>query len=625
MVDYLRIIILSTAIYYSWLQVIISGGGCPPRVVSGSGCSCKAAGDLTVNRRGEYYMQDLRDLDARRPLKDPTLPAGVGVVNSTLVASEWEAVLASHPDLEFAAFVVRGIQEGFRIGFDYRPQSGQKASRNMRSAGENPEPIDRYVQAELQAGRLIRLSGNFPVRTSRVGVIPKPHQPRKWRLITDLSSPKGESINDGIDSGACSVAYASVDDAARCIRTLGRGTLLAKFDIANAYRAVPVHPADRLLLGLSWRGDTLVDGALSFGLRSAPKLFTAVADALQWAIGRRGVVHAMHYLDDFLLLGPPNSAECGQALQGSLQLCDRLGFPIAPHKLEGPVSRLSFLGILIDTDRDTLSLPADKLARLRSVIVDWRERKFCRKRQLLSLIGQLQHACRAVRAGRTFLRRMIDLSTTVRELDHWVRLNRGFRSDLRWWDLFLEDWNGVALCRGLVPRLPEATVTSDASGRWGCGAFSDVGEWFQFRWPVEWAGVHITGKELLPIVVACAVWGSQWQGCTVRCLCDNAAVVAIVKSGSSRDPGVMHLMRCLFFFVAHYQLMLSPAHIPGKLNVAADHLSRGALSSFFQVVPGAKKDPTPLGADLLAALVTQQPDWTSESWRSVLHSTLRKV
>jgi hypothetical protein len=80
-------------------------------------------------------------------------------------------------------------------------------------------------------------------------------------LITDLSSPKWETINDGIDSAACSVSYASVDDAVRCIRALGRGSLLAKFDIANAYRAVPVHPDDRLLLGLSWPGDTLVDGA----------------------------------------------------------------------------------------------------------------------------------------------------------------------------------------------------------------------------------------------------------------------------------------------------------------------------------------------------------------------------
>ena len=87
----------------------------------------------------------------------------------------------------------------------------------------------------------------------------------------------------------------------------------------------------------------------------------------------------------------------------------------------------------------------------------------------------------------------------------------------------------------------------------------------------------------------------------------------------------MHLMRCLFFFVAYYQLVLAPAHIPGKQNVAANHISRDDLSSFLQLIPGAKADPTPLKADLMATLVTNQPDWTSEDWRSMLRSTLRKV
>ena len=93
--------------------------------------------------------------------------------------------------------------------------------------------------------------------------------------------------------------------------------------------------------------------------------------------------------------------------------------------------------------------------------------------------------------------------------------------------------------------------------------------------------------------------------------------MSIIRSGSSRDP---HLMRCLFFFVAHYQLVLSPLHILGKQNEEADRLSRDS-----QLIPGAKLDPTPLGADLMAALVTHQPDWTSESWRGVLRSTLQKV
>ena len=104
----------------------------------------------------------------------------------------------------------------------------------MRSAGEHPEPINRYVRAELGAGRLIRVRQDPLIQLSRIGVIPKPHQPGKWRLITDLSSPKGQSINDGIDPELCSVSYASVDDAIRCITTLGRGALLAKFDIVNA-------------------------------------------------------------------------------------------------------------------------------------------------------------------------------------------------------------------------------------------------------------------------------------------------------------------------------------------------------------------------------------------------------
>ena len=63
----------------------------------------------------------------------------------------------------------------------------------------------------------------------------------------------------------------------------------------------------------------------------------------------------------------------------------------------------------------------------------------CRKQELLSLIGLLQHNCRTVCVVRTFLQRMIDLSSSVRELDHWVRLIIGFRSDLRWWELFLRN------------------------------------------------------------------------------------------------------------------------------------------------------------------------------------------
>ena len=270
----------------------------------------------------------------------------------------------------------------------------------MLSAKQHPQPIRDYLAKELEAGRVIgplgRDASGLNIQVSRFGVISKPHQPGKWRLITDQSSPEGASVNDGVDPRLCLVNYASVDDAVEVIVRLGRGARLAKFDLESAYRLVPVWPEDRLLLGMRWEGATYVDGALPFGLRSAPKLFTAVVDTLLWIMGQHGVREAMHYLDDFLVLGPAGSEECGEAVSTSMQLCQSLGVPIAPHKTEGPSTTLSFLGILIDTEDMVLRLPSDKLARLHAAISEWKGRRSCRKQQLLSLIGQLQHACRVV-------------------------------------------------------------------------------------------------------------------------------------------------------------------------------------------------------------------------------------
>ena len=272
------------------------------------------------------------------------------------------------------------------------------------------------------------------LHVSRFGVIPKPHQPGKWRLIVDLSHPKGASVNDGIDPELCSLVYTSVDEAVN--RVLQRGRVLAKIDIASAYRIIPVHPRapadDRPLLAMRWKEQLLVDTALPFGLRSAPKIFSAVADALLWVMCQEGVQSAIHYLDDFLFVGAPESDECKVAFGVAQGICQWLGTPLALEKREGPARILPFLGIVLDTEKLELRLPEEKLQRLRELIRQWQGKKSCRKRELLSVIGQLQHACRVVKPGRTFLRRMIELSTTAYELHHHIRLNRGFQSDLEW-------------------------------------------------------------------------------------------------------------------------------------------------------------------------------------------------
>lgn len=137
---------------------------------------------------------------------------------------------------------------------------------------------------------------------------------------------------------------------------------------------------------------------------------------------------------------------------------------------------------------------------------------------------------------------MISLSTVVKELQHHVRLNKKFRSNLQWWTFFLTAWNGVGMMSAVARCGFGATITLDALGSWGCEAFISSGEWFQLEWSSSWHDIYITVKELLPIILSVAVWGKMWLGRAVRCRCDNAAMVATLNSGTSKNEHAMHLV-----------------------------------------------------------------------------------
>ena len=303
---------------------------------------------------------------------------------------------------------MEGIRDGFRIGFDYKVRV-RGSPANMASAIEHPEVVSDYLAGECSEGTVLGPLDpkDFPqVHTSRFRVIPKgPPEANKWRLIVDLSSPEGASINDGIGSHLTSLSYVGVKDAAEGIRMFGVGAQLAKVDIKRAYRNIPVHPEDRWMLGMRWEGGLFIDRVLPFGLRSAPKIFTAVSDAVEWVLRRQGVRFAIHYLDDFLVIGEPNSPECAQAVEKLLVLLEQLGFPVAIEKREGPVTTLEFLGLEVDSGAMEIRLPARKLEEIDSLLQQWRGRKVASRQELDSLVGKLAHASQVVQPGKTFLRR----------------------------------------------------------------------------------------------------------------------------------------------------------------------------------------------------------------------------
>ena len=518
----------------------------------------------------------------------------------------------------------RGLGHGFQIGFD-RKHPLRPARGNFRSVADNPTTVSRYIAEEVAAGRLelVPPPSAAIVRRNPIGLIPKPHQPNKFRLIVDLSAPQGFSINDGISSALCSLEYASVDKAAELIARCGRGALMAKTDLLSAYRQVPIHKADSALLGLEWEGRTYIDKALPFGLRSAPKLFSAVADSLAWALECEGIWNSLHYLDDFLFWGPPDSPACEQALSRATSLFSRLGLPVVNDKTVRPCTSLTFLGIVIDSLRQELRLPYNKLVRLRAMLARWEHRRSATKHELQVLIGHLSHAAAVVRPGRSFMRQLIETMKLPRLQSQKVRINGNCRADLAWWSTFVQDWNGIAL----FPRLPPGpTVISDASGSWGCGAFCpDTLMWFQQQWSPGFISSSIAVKELVPIVIGAAIWGNKWRGTVVLFKSDNQAVVTALNSRSARNPQLSHLLRCLFFFEAHHQFEHRAQHIAGRLNVAADALSRNRTSDFFHLFPQAPSEPSPVIRAVHELILDSSLTWTSPRWKSLFASILHRA
>ena len=92
------------------------------------------------------------------------------------------------------------------------------------------------------------------------------------------------------------------------------------------------------------------------------------------------------------------------------------------------------------------------------------------------------------------------------------------------------------------------------------GSVSNLPRWIQLEWTrtKAVAGVgsdhSITWTELLPILLYCVVSGAALRRQRVTVYCDNSGAVVVVNSGFSRVHSIMHLLRCLFFIRAHYEL-----------------------------------------------------------------------
>ncbi len=492
-------------------------------------------------------------------------------------------------------YVVQGFSQGFITNFQGDDTTVE--SHNSNSATKNPEVVDNLIGVELESHRLLGPYQRPPFKNYKVMPISirEKSTPGKFRLLRNLTYPyDSRSVNLNIPHEFTTVQYAGIQEAINIILNLGKGCNMAKSDIKNAYRHVPIHPSQHHLMGFKWKNQYYFDKYLAMGLSESCKIFETVSDAILHILKHRfGINNVVKILDDFLFL-EKTVAECKRSLNIFLQVAQHLGFAIALDKTTtNPSTTVTFLGIKLDSQAMTASLPQDKLFKYAGNINKALDKQKITIAELRTLVGQLQFATCVVKGGRPFLRRLIDLSTQS-DKPYWhVRLSEDTKSDLRMWLHFLYTYNGVTMIKA-KPITPSSAINlfSDAS-KLGFGA-TYGSDWIQGRWTSSQTCCNIAVLELYPIFLLIHMFKDKIKGSRIIFHCDNQAIVHVLNKQSSRDKDIMALLRPLILVLLKNDISFIAQYIPSEDNYLADTLSR------FQETPeilsrfGMKPSPTPI-------------------------------
>ena len=254
-------------------------------------------------------------------------------------------------------------------------------------------------------------------------------------------------MNTGIPHGKCSVKYPDFDEAVKLCLQEGVGCKMGKSDMSSAFRHVPLAKEQWWLLVMKAEHPItkkiwyFVDKCLPFGSSISCAIFQAISDAIAFIVKSRTNKKNVNYLDDFLFAAALKWA-CDMQIKKFLNVCQKIRFPVAMEKTFWGESIMTFLGMLLDSERQLVCIPMDKLAKA----MNWVEYFLSKKSQKATLLefqkltGTLNFLCRYIIPGHAFLRRLyVDTTTQGRMLKPHphIRITDENRLDLFVWKQFL--------------------------------------------------------------------------------------------------------------------------------------------------------------------------------------------
>ena len=494
-------------------------------------------------------------------------------VASSLNIPIWKSESTGHTADEF---VLRGVEFGFSLQYTGpAPHQGRTRPPNHTSARDYPAQVKEYIIKERAEGALIGPLPNDPFKPwcvfSPIMSRPKDNG-KKRRIIADLSFPDGgvnKYIPKNVVEGKEVVhSLPTIQTAIALIHQKQSPSIyMAAIDVSRAYRNFRTCPAGWPFMAIHHAMEAYLDIALPFGARASSYSMQQVAGFITRALEKRGATSLM-YLDDLLIVASSHD-EAKYQYTAAQDLITDLGLPIAQDKLQPPARKLVWLGIEIDMDKNTIAIPQPKLQEIKTTLRRAHTKDRLTVKEVQSIVGSINHLGKAVQPAGLFMGRILD---ALREADGthvWV--DHHVRADLRWFNKYLEGYNGRSL---IPPPEPSMDIYADACTQ-GFGAHTQ-GRAYGVPISEEMTQAHsISELECLNCLVAARTFLTRrHRGRRIRINCDNEPTIFAYTGGKARNKVLAACARALWMLSATLEIAIVFRHIPGVNMTIADALSR---------------------------------------------------
>ena len=519
------------------------------------------------------------------------LGARIKLAHTGLKPDRWRYHLLGYEHAELVQF----IEHGFPLGLGELPAL-ESSTRNHGSSYGFYTHVDKFVTEELINGGLAGPFQKAPWWDSVVSpLMTAPKKPDSRRTVFDATYGEN-SLNNATPSDCylgqpCIYTFPKLEDFRKLVFRCGRYSFLWKRDLSRFFLQIPMDPNEYHRVCLVWRGLVFFFLGLAFGLRHSGLQGQRLTDAVSWIHRRRGLetcdesmFNVVNYSDD---LGGVEETEARALESFSLlaTLFEDLGLDESLKKAEKPCHQMVYLGVMFDSVAMEMRVPPDKLSEIKAEIKLWTRKTTITKRNLQSLLGKLFWVAKVVKFARVFMGRLLQqLRTMGNSKDTFkVKLNDESRKDLKWWERYLDHFNGIQLIVDEDPFLlnldqmmdrPADLCAGDATPT-GAGAWHD-----KFFWSRELPDllkdpktpIHL--KEFWAVIVSARLWGDSWSGRSVVIWCDNDAVVDTIVHKKPRDPALLSLLREFLHIVVTKKFFPVLRKIGTKENSLADFISR---------------------------------------------------